>query len=172
MRYFIGIGSNIAPRQHVPLMLRALLQIAPALHVGRIVETVPVGVIGEPFLNAAACLSTDLTPQELKAQFNAIEARLGRDRAAADSKTKSRTADLDLLLWLGDDARQAPTDLLPHESYMRPMLLELLGYVGVTTAAEPLPLPPGLPLPLDALTVGLAPLTLTLVGGRILAAAA
>jgi 2-amino-4-hydroxy-6-hydroxymethyldihydropteridine diphosphokinase len=167
MRYFVGLGSNIAPRQHIALMLRALLQLAPTLHVGRVVETAPVGVDGEPFLNAPVCLSSHLTPQALKAFFNATEARLGRDRADPDSKHKSRTADLDLLFGLEDGARDVPAQLLPSEPYMRPMLLELLGYLGLAIAAELPPLPVGLPLELDGLTIGAAPLTLTRADGRL-----
>ncbi|MEI7769556.1 MAG: 2-amino-4-hydroxy-6-hydroxymethyldihydropteridine diphosphokinase [Chloroflexales bacterium] len=167
MRYFVGLGSNIAPRQHMVLMLRALLPLAPTLHVGRVVQTAPIGVAGEPFLNAPVCLASRLSPQALKAFFNATEARLGRDRADPDSKRKSRTADLDLLFWLDAGARDVPAQLLPHEPYIRPVLLELLGYLGVATAVELPPLPAGLPLELDGLTIGAAPLTLTrAAGGR------
>lgn len=165
MRYFIGLGSNIAPHRHMALMLQALLEIAPTIHVGRIVETAPVGFVGAPFLNAPACLSSDWSPDRLKAFLNAIEARLGRNRDDPESKRKSRTADLDILFWLDDQARLAPDQLLPSELYMRPMLLELLGYLGITTTAE-LPAPPAATaMTLDGLTLGLAPLTLTRVAG-------
>jgi 2-amino-4-hydroxy-6-hydroxymethyldihydropteridine diphosphokinase len=172
MRYFVGLGSNIAPDRHMVLMLRALLQLAPAIHVGRVVETAPVGVVGEPFLNAPVCLSSDMSPRELKACFNATEAALGRDRADPDSKRKSRTADIDLLFGLDDDARAAPVALLPPEPYMRPMLIELLGYLGVATAESPPPLPAGRRLELDGLTIGLAPLTLARAAGGVALAAA
>ncbi len=167
MRYFIGLGSNIAPRLHVPLMLRALLQLAPTLHVSRVVETAPVGVDGPPFLNVAVCFLSNLAPHDLKTSFNATETRLGRDRTALSSKLTSRTADLDLLFWLDDDVSVVPAHLLPHEPYMRPMLLELLCYVGVATTAEIPLLPPGLALELDGIAFGAAPLTITLTDGHL-----
>jgi 2-amino-4-hydroxy-6-hydroxymethyldihydropteridine diphosphokinase len=169
MRYFIGLGSNIAPRRHMAQMLRALLQVTPTIYVGRIVETAPVGVAGEPFLNAPVCLSSNLSPQALKAFFNATEARLGRDRADPNSKRKSRTADLDLLFGLEDGVRDVPAQLLPDEPYMRPMLLELLGYLGLATTAALPALPAGLSLGLDDLMIGAAPLRLTLETGRLVA---
>lgn len=169
MRYFVGLGSNIAPHQHVPLMLRALLQIAPALHVGRILQTTPVGVEGAPFLNVPASFDSSLPPPELKALCNTIEASLGRDRTDPASKRKSRTADLDILFWLDDGATTAPAQLLPPEPYIRPILLELLDYVGIATTFAPPALPPGVALTLDGLSLGEAPLTLTHTAGRLVA---
>jgi 2-amino-4-hydroxy-6-hydroxymethyldihydropteridine diphosphokinase len=160
MRYFLGLGSNIHPQANLPAMLRALFDLAPALHVGRVLQTAPVGVAGEPFLNVPVALACDLAPQELKQFCNQLEARLGRDRSDPQSKTKSRTADLDILFWLAPDAAQVPAELLPPEPYMRPMLLELLGYLGLRSPAEPPALAPGVPLQLDGRAFGVAPLTL------------
>lgn len=167
MWYFVGLGSNIEPRRHLPLMLQALLQISPILHVGRVQQTDPVDVVGEPFLNVPAAITTDLAPQDLKALFNAVEASLGRNRADPASKVTSRTADLDILFRLAEGAVSVPPELLPEEPYMRPMLLELLGAVGVTTAAEPPALAPGVSLRLDEIDFGEEPLLLSISGGRI-----
>lgn len=136
MRYVLGLGSNRAPRRHTLLMLRALFQLSPTLHIGRIVETAPVAVAGDAFLNLPVCLSTDLAPQQLKRFCNAIEEALGRDRADPLSKAKGRTADLDILFWLEHDAATVPPHRLPQEPYMRPMVLELLAYLGVATACK------------------------------------
>lgn len=170
MRYFVGLGSNIEPRRNVPLMLRALLSISPAVHIGRVVQTDPVGVVGAPFLNAAAAISTSLTPQELKAFFNSTEARLGRDRSDPGSKLRSRTADLDIILALAPGAAGVAPELLPREPYVLPLLLELLDALGVA-APEPPALPPGVPLSLDGLPFGEAPRSFTLAGGRLAGAA-
>jgi 2-amino-4-hydroxy-6-hydroxymethyldihydropteridine diphosphokinase len=148
MRYFLGLGSNIVPRQNLPLMIAALLDLAPTLHVGRVVETAPVGLAGELFLNAPVCLASELAPDALKAWTNALEARLGRDRADPGRSHRSRTADLDALFWLPEGDSFVPPGLLPAEPYMRPMLLELLAYLGLATRAEPPALGPGVALAL------------------------
>lgn len=155
--YFIGLGSNIEPQRNIIRMLGALRAIAPALAIGRVVETAPVAVAGAAFLNVPVGLRCDLPAQELKARLNAIEAALGRDRSDPQSKTKSRPADLDILLWLADDATSVPADLLPREPYMRPMLLELLRFLGLTIDAETPELPPGVSLVFAGAAVGLGP---------------
>lgn len=159
-RYFLGLGSNIDPRRNLSLMLGALLELAPALHVGRVLETAPVGVVGAPFLNAPVCLTSDLSPEALKIWTNALEARLGRDRAAPGSKHKSRSADLDILFAVAGDTTRVPPALLPAEPYMRPMLLELLAYLGLATTAEEPALGPGVALDLGGVTVGERPTTI------------
>lgn len=161
MRYFLGLGSNVAPREHMALMLRALLQLAPTLHLGRLVETAPVAVAGDPFLNLPVCFASALDPPALKRVCNALEVALGRDRDHPASKVRSRTADLDILFWLDEAATDVDPGLLPQEPYMRPMLLELLASLGLQTAAETPTLPPGVPLELYNQIIGPAPLTLT-----------
>jgi 2-amino-4-hydroxy-6-hydroxymethyldihydropteridine diphosphokinase len=167
MRYFLGLGSNIAPRTHIPLMVAALAEISPRLHVGRVLETAPVGLVGEPFLNVPVSITSELAPQQLKAFCNGLEARLGRDRSDPASKVKSRTADLDILFWLDEAASSAEARLLPQEPYMRPMLLELLIYLGIAADAERPELPGGVTLTLGDLRFGAAPRTLELVEGRL-----
>ncbi len=167
MRYFVGLGSNIEPEKHLTLMLRALLAISPTAQVGRVLETEPVGVIGEPFLNVPVAITTRHSPVELKALFDSIEASLGRDRTAPDRKTRSRTADLDILFWFDDDATSVPARLLPQEPYMRPMVIELLDAVGVQVDVERPALAPGVPLSLDGLIFGERPVTLRAIGDRV-----
>lgn len=167
MRYFLGLGSNMAPHVHMPAMLRALFEFSPTIYVGRVLETTPVGVEGEPFLNLPVCFSSRLSPPALKEQLNRLEAAFGRDRSDPASKQKSRTADFDILFWLEAGAAFVVPALLPDEPYMRPMLLELLSYLNLQTVAERPMLPAGVALPLDDLTFGHAPLTLTLRGSRV-----
>lgn len=169
MRYFVSLGSNIDPARNVPLMLQALLQLSPSVAVSRVVQTVPVGVVGAPFLNAAAAIATWLSPEALKASLNAIEAGLGRDRAAPDSKTQSRTADLDILFALDPQAGSVPAELLPPEPYILPTLLDLLAALGLSTPGQALELAPGAPLSLDGLPFGAAPRVFSRTSGRLTA---
>ncbi len=160
MRYFLGLGSNIAPHRNMPRMVQALLELAPTLHLGRIVATAPVGVVGDAFLNTVACIELDLPAADLKRVCNALETAFGRDRGAPGSKTKSRTADIDPLFGLAPNTRVVPSELLPSEPYTRPMLLELIAALGLTTSAETPELAPGVRLPFHDLKLGNAPVTI------------
>lgn len=140
---FVGLGSNVEPFRNVPRMLDRLLDLAPVVDVSPIALTEPVdieGGRGGAFLNLAVRLCVAAPLSGLKAEFNAIEVDLGRDRTDPGRKHHDRTADLDILFTLPVGARQLPGSLtLPTEQYLRPQLDELLRYLGVATpaAAEP-----------------------------------
>jgi 2-amino-4-hydroxy-6-hydroxymethyldihydropteridine diphosphokinase len=82
------------------------------LQVSSYQETAPVG--GPPgqgnYLNAAAELATDLTPDAVLARLLAVEAELGRVRTAPNAP---RTLDLDVLLY-GDATLDTPALKIPH----------------------------------------------------------
>lgn len=160
MRYILGLGSNLHPAASIPRILRALLQLAPRIDVGRVVETAPVAVDGASFLNLPVSFSSALHPAQLKQVCNAIEVAFGRDRDDPASKLKSRTADLDILFWLDESAVTVPAQLLPHEPYMRPMTLELLAALGLAADAETPALPPGVSLSLGRVAFGNEPVAL------------
>jgi 2-amino-4-hydroxy-6-hydroxymethyldihydropteridine diphosphokinase len=166
MHYFFGLGSNIAPHQHMPRMVQALLELAPVVHVGRIVATAPVGVMGDPFLNTVVALEYASAPATVKLICNALETAFGRDRGAPGSKTKSRTADIDPLFALTPDQRHVPAALIPSEPYTRPMLLELLVALGHHTEIA-LPAPDvGVAVALHGLTIGRSPISVRRDGGQ------
>lgn len=105
MRYtaFIGLGSNLASAAGSPAeTVLAALQALPAL--GRVVaqsplyRTAPVGYREQPyFINAVACLETELEPEGLLRELLGIERSFGRERDKSIPKGP-RTLDLDLLL--------------------------------------------------------------------------
>lgn len=166
-RYLVSIGSNIAPRRHIPRIVLALLDLAPTLHLSRIVETAPVGLVGEPFYNLVVALDIPGDPATLKEQFNALESALGRDRCDPERALKSRPADLDILFHLSPDARRVPDTWLPQEPYIRPMLLELLLYLGFQPTWDNLVVPPGLSLNLNGALVGLEAVTVMKRRGQL-----
>jgi 2-amino-4-hydroxy-6-hydroxymethyldihydropteridine diphosphokinase len=112
---FIALGSNLGDRRGHLARALAALRAAPGVAVERVsslYETAPVG--GPPgqgdYLNAAAALRTDRSPDDLLQLLLQIETSLGRVRAERDGP---RTVDLDLLLH--DDATRAdPRLTLPH----------------------------------------------------------
>lgn len=116
-RAFIGIGSNIEPRDDY--LHRACGAIADAndielLAVSEIRETEPVGpIMNQPaYLNAVLELSTVLPAHELLTALLVIERSLGRDRTT-EERWGPRTIDLDILLF--DDTNiDEPGLIVPH----------------------------------------------------------
>jgi 2-amino-4-hydroxy-6-hydroxymethyldihydropteridine diphosphokinase len=111
----IALGSNLGDRR--AYLNRALdaLRSQPGVVVERLsslYETAPVGgpVDQGNYLNAAAVLHTDRTPDDLLRLLLDIESSLGRVRAEREGP---RTIDLDLLLY-DDVIRSDPHLTLPH----------------------------------------------------------
>lgn len=95
------MGSNIEPRVNIVRAAAMLLESFPGARFSRVFETEPVGARGAPwFLNAAAAITTDLGPRELKFDvLRPLESRLGRRRSA--DRNAPRTIDLDIALYGG-----------------------------------------------------------------------
>ena len=125
---YIALGSNLGDRAaHIHTALAELQQendirvlCCSSLH-----ETKPVG--GPPgqglFLNAAAELASDLSPQALLERMLTIEARHGRVRIVPNG---ARTLDLDLLIYR--DLRLNENNLIvPHpRMWDRPFVMKPL----------------------------------------------
>jgi 2-amino-4-hydroxy-6-hydroxymethyldihydropteridine diphosphokinase len=123
---FIGLGSNLGEREsHIRRAVEELSK-APRtkfVKISSVYDTAPVGDIDQPrFLNAVACVETDLTAGELLWNLLLIEQRLGRVR----TKTRRwgpRTIDLDLLFF-GDEVLEEPGLTVPHlEAHTRAFVM-------------------------------------------------
>jgi 2-amino-4-hydroxy-6-hydroxymethyldihydropteridine diphosphokinase len=110
---YIGLGANLGDREgNLRASLERLAELGP-VRASSFRETDPVGVTDQPrFVNAAAELETDVSPQELLAELLEIEHELGRDRAR-ERRWGPRTIDLDLLLY-GDEVLDEPGLTVPH----------------------------------------------------------
>ncbi|MEM7254347.1 MAG: 2-amino-4-hydroxy-6-hydroxymethyldihydropteridine diphosphokinase [Pseudomonadota bacterium] len=127
MNYLLGLGSNIRPTENLPLGVFHLLAHFGALELSSVAETAPVEMVSsQTFLNAVAWLQCDLEPASLKAQLNAIEITLGRDRSDRERGRKDRPLDIDILF---AGTAMVPSDL-PSEPYLRPLAAELLTAKG------------------------------------------
>jgi 2-amino-4-hydroxy-6-hydroxymethyldihydropteridine diphosphokinase len=97
---YLGIGSNLGDRRasiEAALARLAALPHTRVVTVSSLIETDPVGVTDQPrFLNAVACLETDLAPHYLLVELQSIEDQLGRVRTR---RWGPRTIDLDILLY-------------------------------------------------------------------------
>lgn len=130
-RVFIGLGSNLEPREAT---IRRAVERIGALPGTRVVRvstlrnTAPMGVADQPdFLNGVAEIATAVAPEPLLAALLDIELGLGRVR---DRRWGPRTIDLDLLLYGG---RRIATESLtvPHPRLReRPFVLEPLAEIA------------------------------------------
>jgi 2-amino-4-hydroxy-6-hydroxymethyldihydropteridine diphosphokinase len=115
-RAYVGLGSNLGDREatiRAAVAELGALEDVDVVAVSTLVDTEPVGYTDQPrFLNGAAALETRLPPRELLDLLLAVEARFGRDRAAAPPQGP-RTLDLDLLLYGGDQIDEPGLEI-PH----------------------------------------------------------
>jgi 2-amino-4-hydroxy-6-hydroxymethyldihydropteridine diphosphokinase len=113
-RVFLGLGSNVGDgAATIRSAFAELSRILERPRLSKIWRSRPMYVEDQGyFTNAAACGETRLSPRELLASVNGIEARFGRDRERERPKGP-RTLDIDILLF--DDLVLREVDLiLPH----------------------------------------------------------
>ncbi len=94
---YISLGSNIEPEKHLRAAVAELRERFDDVLLSPIYRTPAVGFEGADFLNAAARIQTELSPQELDDWLHALEDRHARDRSGP--RFSSRTLDVDLLLY-------------------------------------------------------------------------
>lgn len=127
---FIGLGSNVGDREeHLRAALRSLARAGVGIErVSSVWETEPVDGAGPGwFLNMAARVATDRSPESLLDLMLGIERSRGRARG---TRNAPRPLDLDLLL-LGEETRDGAALTLPHPRlWRRRFVLAPLAEVG------------------------------------------
>src|SRR5512145_2733412 len=96
-RAFVLAGTNLGDRKaNLEFAIASLSKSGSVQNKSALYETEPVGYLDQPwFLNQAIELETTLSPAELLALCQSIEASCGRIRTFRDAP---RTLDLDILL--------------------------------------------------------------------------
>lgn len=136
---YIGIGANLGDA--LANVDDALARLA-ALPATRLVassskyRTAPIDSSGDDYINAVACVDTELGPHELLAALHAIELAHGRERPYRNAP---RTLDLDVLLY-GAQVIDTPTLQVPHprmleRAFVLVPLLEIAA--DITVPARP-----------------------------------
>ena len=119
---YLGLGSNTRPDHHLPLGIAELARRFTLVAVSRVYRNAALGFDGPEFLNAVACIETELPIAKVTAQLNDIHDVAGRRRG--DSAFESRTLDIDLLLY-GDavipECRIPRADVLDYSFVLRPL---------------------------------------------------
>jgi 2-amino-4-hydroxy-6-hydroxymethyldihydropteridine diphosphokinase len=127
---YIALGSNVGDRHaHLARARKALETLERTLIVGEssIEETDPLGPVPQgPYLNQMVAIDTSLTPHELLAELQAIEAREGRVRA---ERWGPRTLDLDIVRFgdriIDEEALRVPHPELANRDFWQRELAEL-----------------------------------------------
>lgn len=120
---FVGIGSNIEPRVHVPDALAALRHHFGPLDVSTMYRCPAVGITGNDFINLVVVFESTESIESVQQTLRVIEGDCGRDRAARDG---SRTMDLDMLLF-GEsvfdngEIRVPRADIVEYAFVLRPL---------------------------------------------------
>ena len=116
---FLGLGSNLGNRKALIDGAVARVGRLPGTHLtarSAYYKTKPVGPVSQEwFLNIAVALRTELRPDALLAACHAIEAELGRNRAA-EIRWGPRFIDIDLIAF-GDESLSEAGLTLPHPRF-------------------------------------------------------
>lgn len=118
--YLIGLGSN-QPHAAIGRPTQIIEQAIVALEMddidvfaqSAVISSAPLGPSARRYANAAALISTTLTPPALLERLHEIEAHFGRTRRG--QQWRARVLDLDILLWSeGMWADTDPALTIPH----------------------------------------------------------
>lgn len=99
---YIGLGTNLGDKEQNlrDAVHRIEEQIGKVLSLSAFYVTAPWGFASEnSFLNAAACVETQLSPLEVLQETQTIERELGRTKKSVNGAYSDRLIDIDLLLY-------------------------------------------------------------------------
>ena len=113
---YLGLGTNLGDKDRNLRRAVSHLQkkIGNVLSLSSFYETAPWGFVSEhSFLNAVACLETELAPADVLRRTQEIEKEMGRTHKSVDNVYTDRLIDIDLLLYDGQilDSHEL---VLPH----------------------------------------------------------
>lgn len=99
---YIGLGTNLGDKEQNlrDAVHRIEEQIGKVFSLSAFYVTAPWGFASEnSFLNAAACVETQLSPLEVLQETQTIERELGRTKKSVNGAYSDRLIDIDLLLY-------------------------------------------------------------------------
>jgi 2-amino-4-hydroxy-6-hydroxymethyldihydropteridine diphosphokinase len=121
---YLGLGSNLEPESNLRLASQELRRRFTLNGISAVYRSAALGFDGADFLNAVACIDTDLAPLALHSEVELIHDAAGRRRRSG--KVLSRTLDIDLLLFdrlvLDEPPVRIPReDVLRYSFVLRPL---------------------------------------------------
>jgi 2-amino-4-hydroxy-6-hydroxymethyldihydropteridine diphosphokinase len=132
---YVGIGANLGDaRANVRDAIARLARLPQTrlVRASSSYRTAPIDSSGPDYINACACVDTELAPHALLAGLQDIEQAHGRERPYRNAP---RTLDLDLLLY-GSEIVDTPELTVPHprmleRAFVLVPLLEIAPEVAV-----------------------------------------
>ncbi len=128
---YLSLGSNLGNRfEHLQNAVNALFeQVGSIVKISPVYETPALGFEGEPFLNCAVWLQTDLKPSKILKKILEIEKTMGRKRNTAKTYA-SRPIDIDII-FIDDFIIESEKLTVPHpEMEKRRFVLQPLAEVN------------------------------------------
>lgn len=101
-KVYVGLGTNLGDKEQNlrDAVQKIEEQIGKVVSLSAFYVTAPWGFVSEnSFLNAAACVETDLPPLDVLQETQSIERELGRTKKSVDGVYSDRLIDIDLLLY-------------------------------------------------------------------------
>ena len=101
-KVYVGLGTNLGDKEQNlrDAVQKIEEQIGKVVSLSAFYVTAPWGFVSEnSFLNAAACVETDLSPLDVLQETQSIERELGRTKKSANGVYSDRLIDIDLLLY-------------------------------------------------------------------------
>lgn len=130
---YLSLGSNLGHRRRN--IRQAIGRIGELIGTverqSALFETEPWGFNSDhPFINAAVCCTTTLTPRQLLQATQQIERELGRTRKSAGGVYYDRLIDIDILLYddltVDEPDLQIPHPLMHERSFVMEPLRDIL----------------------------------------------
>lgn len=132
---YIGIGANLGDaRARVEQAIQSLATLPQSRLSGQssLFQSAPVDAQGEDFINAVACIETQLPAQQLLEQLQALEDAAGRERPYPNAP---RTLDLDLLLYgqhrIATDSLTVPHPRMTQRAFVLIPLLQIDPFIAI-----------------------------------------
>lgn len=133
MRVYVGLGTNLGEKEHnLRLAVRKIEErVGKVIALSAFYATAPWGFSSEnTFLNAAACVETQLPPLSVLRLTQEIEREMGRTHKSVGGVYSDRLIDIDLLLY-DDRVMDTPELKLPHPlMHERRFVLEPLAEIA------------------------------------------
>ena len=101
-KVYLGLGTNLGDKEQNlrDAVQKIEEQIGKVVSLSAFYVTAPWGFTSEnSFLNAAACVETELSPLDVLQKTQAIERELGRMKKSINGAYSDRLIDIDLLLY-------------------------------------------------------------------------
>jgi 2-amino-4-hydroxy-6-hydroxymethyldihydropteridine diphosphokinase len=113
--YAVALGGNKRGRAGSPraVLAAAIAALPNVVAASRIIETAPLGPSLRRYANAVALIESDLMPDELLDELQAMERTAGR---RTGRRWGARVLDLDIVLWTGGSFA-VPGLIVPHPHF-------------------------------------------------------